>query len=283
MYTGGVSAPRVIDSHFHLWRYGGPEFAWITEDMAAIRRDFLAADLEREHAARGVEGGVLVQARQSLEETRFLLEQKASSDRILGVVGWVDLRAPDVGERLAEFGSKLCGVRHIVQAEPDDEFLLRADFTRGIRELRRHELAYDVLIYARHLDVARRFAELHPDQRFVLDHLAKPPIRARELEPWTRELRALAARPNVFAKLSGLVTEADWSSWSPADLTPYLEVALEAFGPQRLMFGSDWPVCLVAARYEQVLAVIRDFVSRLSPSEQAAILGGTARAFYRLS
>lgn len=271
-----------VDSHFHLWRYGALEFDWITDEMASIRRDFTAGDLESVYASAGVSGGVLVQARQSLDETRFLLEQKAASGRIWGVVGWLELCSERIADQLAEFGPRLAGVRHIVQGEPDDEFLLRSDFARGVSALRRYDLAYDILIHPRHLRVAARFVEAHPEQRFVLDHLAKPFIADRKLEPWAADLRALARHSNVSAKLSGLVTEADFLHWSPADLEPYLNVALEAFGPARLMFGSDWPVCLVAGRYEQVLDSIRDFVQRLSPPEQDSILGANAVAFYRL-
>jgi L-fuconolactonase len=273
----------IVDSHFHLWRYDVREFDWITDEMSRIRRDHLAADVEAEYWAYGVSVGVAVQARQSLEETRFLLEQKRASSRIWGVVGWLDLRSDRLAADLDELGPSLCGVRHIVQAEPDDEFLLRPDFQRGIAELRRHDLAYDILIYPKHLGVTQRFVRSHPDQRFVVDHLAKPFIKDQKLEPWASDLRALAQYPNVSAKLSGLVTEADWSRWRPEDLRPYLDVALEAFGPKRLMFGSDWPVCLVAASYDQVLGVVRDFVGTLSEDEQAAILGANAIDFYRLT
>jgi L-fuconolactonase len=271
-----------VDSHVHFWRYSPEEYGWIDEPMAAIRRDFLAADAARELAAVGLDGLVAVQARQTLAESEWLLELAAESSVIAGVVGWVELTSPRAEAELERFGEKLCGVRHIVQAEPDDEFLLRPDFNRGIAALARYDLAYDILIFPRHLPAAVRFVDLHPQQRFVLDHLAKPDIRGRVLEPWRTQLRELARRPNVSVKLSGLVTEADWQRVTAADLRPDLETALEAFGPERAMFGSDYPVCSVAARYADVYGFVADFVATLSDSEKLGIFGENARKFYRL-
>lgn len=271
-----------IDSHVHFWRYSPGEYGWIDPSMAAIRRDFLAQDAARELAAVGLDALVAVQARQTLAESEWLLELAAESSVIAGVVGWVELTSPHVEAELERFGPRLSGVRHIVQAEPDDEFLLRPDFNRGIAALARHDLAYDILIFPRQLGAATRFVDLHPNQRFVLDHLAKPAIRERALEPWRSDLRELARRPNVSVKLSGLVTEADWQSVSAADLHPYLETALEAFGPARALFGSDYPVCTVAASYGAVHGFVADFVAGLSSGEQAAIFGENARKFYRL-
>jgi L-fuconolactonase len=253
--------------------------------MAAIRRDFLPGDLKPELDAAGYDGCVAVQAPQTEAETEFLLDLAAQYDFIRGVVGWVDLRAGNAEERLAHFAqfSKLVGVRHIVQAEPDDEFLLDPAFGRGIGLLQKFNLTYDILIYPRHLPIAARFAAHFPDQPFVLDHLAKPFIKDHEIEPWARHLRELARHENVHCKLSGMVTEADWIAWDRDDFTPYLDVALEAFGPGRLMIGSDWPVCKVAAGYGEVMALVEEYVARLTPTESAAILGENASRFYGLS
>lgn len=273
-----------IDAHQHFWQYHPDAFGWITEEMAVIRRDFLPADLKPELDAAGYGGCVAVQAPQTEAETEFLLGLAARHDFVKGVVGWVDLRAANAGERLAYFAQfpKLAGVRHIVQAEPDDQFLLDPDFGRGVGLLRQFGLTYDILIYPRHLPAAAEFAARFPDQPFVLDHLAKPFIKDHELEPWARHLRELARRENVYCKLSGMVTEADWLVWDRDDLTPYLDVALEAFGPNRLMIGSDWPVCKVAAGYGEVMQLVEEYVAKLSPAEQAGILGENAVRFYGL-
>jgi L-fuconolactonase len=225
-----------------------------------------------------------VQARQTLEETRWLLELADRSSSILGVVGWVDLRSPDVRSQLRSFAQnpKLVGIRHIVQAEPDDRFLLRPDFLRGISALEEFDLAYDILIYAKHLPVAAEFVERFPQQHFVLDHLAKPPIKSGEINSWADGIRRLAAFPNVFAKLSGLVTEADWQSWKPEQIAGYLDVAFEAFGPKRLMIGSDWPVCLLAAPYARAIGVMKDYLLKHRPESCDDVLGGNAVRFWRL-
>ena len=271
-----------VDAHLHLWRYHASELDWISDEMAAIRRDFLAADAMRELAAAGVHGAVAVQARSTLAENEFLLAQQAACSAILGVVGWVDLRAPDVAAVLARYAGKLVGVRHIVQSEPDDDFLLRADFQRGVSLLDRFGMTYDLLIVPRQLPAACAFADRNPALRLVLDHLAKPPIAAGGLEPWARNLRELARRPHVCLKMSGLVTEADWARWTPDHLRGYLDVAFEAFGAERILFGSDFPVCLVAASYHRVKRVVDDYCAALSDAERAGILGGNAIAFYRL-
>ena len=273
----------VIDAHVHLWRYRAAELDWITDAMAAIRRDFLAADVARELAAAGVHGAIAVQARSSLAETEFLLAEQARSRAILGVVGWVDLRAPDAGAVLARYAGKLVGVRHIVQAEPDDDFVLRADFQRGVALLDGFGMTYDLLIVPRQLPAACSFADRNPALRIILDHLAKPPIAAGGLEPWARDLRELARRPHVVLKLSGLVTEADWARWTADQLRRYLDVAFEAFGADRIVYGSDFPVCLVAASYAGVKRVVDDYCAQLSAAERAGILGGNAIAFYRLA
>jgi L-fuconolactonase len=274
-----------IDAHQHFWVYDPREYDWIDDSMTPLRRDFLPADLKPELEQSGFQGCVAVQARQTIEETRWLLELAAASPFILGVVGWVDLQSPQVRSQLESVAGnlKLVGVRHVVQGEPDDRFLLRPEFLRGVSILEEFDLAYDILIYARHLPVAAEFVQKFPRQRFVLDHLAKPPIRSASLHPWAEGIRKLAAFPNVFCKLSGLVTEADWRHWKPDDMAPYLDVAFEAFGPQRLMIGSDWPVCTVAASYASAMAVVKDYLGRLSAEAQQAMLGGNAQRFWKLT
>jgi len=274
-----------IDAHQHFWIYNPDEYGWIDESMAALRRDFLPENLVPELKRNGFQGSVAVQARQTLEETRWLLEFAERSASILGVVGWVDLRSPDVHSQLTAFAAnpKLVGIRHIVQAEPDDRFLLQPEFLRGISALEEFDLAYDILIYPKHLSVAAEFVERFPRQRFVLDHLAKPPIKSGDLDSWAQGIRRLAAFPNVFCKLSGLVTEADWHNWRPEQITPYLDVAFEAFGPDRLMIGSDWPVCLVAAAYARVVQVVTDYLGRQNPAWREAVLGGNAQRFWKMT
>jgi len=273
-----------IDAHQHFWRYNAEEYDWIDDSMSALRRDFLPEDLEAELEAAGFDACIAVQARQTLEETRWLLELADQNPFIAGVVGWVDLRAESVREQLATFATnpKLLGVRHIVQAEPDDHFLLRPNFLRGIAALQEFNLTYDILIFPRHLPVAVEFVQRFPEQRFVLDHLAKPFIKAQTVEPWASQLRELAKNPNVFCKLSGMVTEADWKNWKAEHFRPYLETAFEAFGPDRLMIGSDWPVCKVAGPYNQVMSLLIDFLDQHPPGAREKILGGNAQRFWRL-
>src|SRR6266545_2012911 len=270
-----------VDAHFHLWRYDPRELDWISDEMGALKRDFLAEDVAREFAAGGVRGGVAVQARSSLAENEFLLAQQAACGAILGVVGWVDLCAPDVGTVLERYAGRLAGVRHIVQAEPDD-FLLRDDFQRGVALLDGFGMSYDILVYPRQLRAACAFADRNPALRLVLDHLAKPPIKSGGMEPWAAQFREIARRPHVFLKASGMVTEADWAKWTPGQLGAYLDVAFAAFGADRILFGSDYPVCLVAASYGRVRSVIADYVSTLSESEQSRVLAENAVRFYRL-
>jgi L-fuconolactonase len=272
-----------LDAHQHFWRYDPVRDAWITPDMAVIRRDFLPADLAPELRANGMDGCVAVQADQSEEETRFLLELAHADDFIRGVVGWVDLRSPELDASLERFADdpRFRGVRHIAQAEADD-FLARDDVIRGIGRLADHGLTFDVLVYERQLPAAITLAERLPDQPLVLDHLAKPRIAEDVLEPWATHLRELARHPNVWCKVSGMVTEADWTHWRPVDLQPYLDVAFDAFGTGRLMFGSDWPVCLVAGGYARVLEVVEAYADALPPDERSALFGGNAARFYRL-
>jgi len=272
-----------IDSHHHFWRYSPQEYPWI-DPKWPIRRDFLPADLEAELNRNRLDGCVAVQARQTLDETRWLLQLAESAPFIRGVVGWADLRSPALKAQLEEFSEhpKFVGVRHVVQDEPDDRFMLREDFRRGIGQLREFGLTYDILIYPRQLPAAIELARGFPEQPFVLDHLAKPAIRDRALSPWAEQLASLAKCPNVMCKVSGLVTEAKWHDWQAADFKPYLEVAFEAFGVKRLMFGSDWPVALLAGSYEQVITLVRDYVSRCAAGAAAEVFGLNAMRFYDL-
>ena len=271
-----------IDAHQHFWRYSAEEYGWIDDRMAVLRRDFLPTDLEPLLAGQGIDRCVAVQARQTLEETEWLLSLAEEHAFVAGVVGWADLRADDAADQLDRFASnpKLVGIRHVVQDEPDDEFLLRDDFCRGVGLLAERGLTYDILVYPKQLPAAVRFVERFPDQLFVLDHVAKPLVTTGELEPWATHVRELAAHAHVACKVSGLVTEADWSSWTPESFDPYLDVVLEAFRPGRLMFGSDWPVCLLAADYPAVHGIATRYLERLAPAERDGILGANAARFY---
>jgi len=273
-----------IDAHQHFWSYSAAEYPWIGKGMERLAHDHLPKDLATLAAAEGIGGTVAVQARQSLEESRWLLELAAANPLIRGVVGWVDLRSTHVEDQLREVAEhpKFVGVRHVVQDEPDLRFLLGESFLHGIGKLATFGLTYDLLLYPQQLPAAAEFVGRFPEQPFVLDHLAKPRIKAGELDPWRHDLEALAAHGNVLCKLSGLVTEAAWQGWKRTDFTPYLEVALETFSPERLMFGSDWPVCTLAAEYADVIAIVRDFLTPLAAAEREAILGGNATRFYSL-
>lgn len=273
-----------VDAHQHFWRYDPAEYGWIDGSMTALARDFLPADAKREMGACGFDACVAVQARQTLEETRWLLSLADAHPFIAGVVGWVDLQSPTVDAVLEALSKhpKLIGVRHIVQSEPDD-FLSRPAFRRGLARLEHYQLAYDILIHARHLPEAVRLAGDFPAQRFVLDHLAKPEIKTGAIAPWRSDLKRLAAFPNVFAKLSGLVTEADWHTWTPDQIRPYLDAAFECFGADRLMIGSDWPVCTLAGNYADAMGVVVDYVARASARERELVLGATALRFWNVT
>lgn len=274
----------VIDAHHHLWKYNDRDYVWMSDAMTGLRRDFLVPELEHVMRESGVEGTVAVQARQTTEETEWLLDLAARHSFILGVVGWVPLVAPDVGRHLEHWGqqSKLKAVRHVLHDEPDDFYMLRADFNRGVRMLHGYELAYDILIFERHLPQTIEFVDRHAEQVFVVDHIAKPRIREGMLSPWQERIRELAKRENVYCKVSGMATEADWKTWTADLLRPYFDVVLSAFGPKRLMFGSDWPVLTVAGEYQTWMNTFRSFISELSPDEQESICRGTAIAAYRL-
>lgn len=274
-----------LDSHQHFWRYSPDEYAWIDARMARIARDYLPDDLRPELAAAGVDGCVAVQARCTLAETEFLLDFARRDPMVKAVVGWADLCAPDAAEVVARLARepKLRGLRHIVQAEPDD-FLRRRDFQRGVAAVGKAGLVYDVLIYPRQLPAALDFVRALPDQPFVLDHLAKPDIARGQRDGWDAPFRELARFPNVSCKVSGLVTEAKWGTWRPEDFRHYLDEALDAFGEDRLMYGSDWPVCLVAADdYAAVHGLVADWAQRLSPAAREKLFGGNAARIYGIA
>ena len=272
-----------IDAHQHFWKYSAAEYGWIDDQMSIIRRDFLPSDLEREIHNAGIDGVISVQARQTLQETRWLLSVAAQNDFVKGVVGWVPLTEPSIRDELDLLRSnpRLRAVRHVVQDEPDG-YLSRKDFNAGVSVLQEAGLAYDLLIRERQLPEATRFVDQHPNQVFVLDHLAKPRVKQNRLEPWRQWVRELARRENVYCKVSGLVTEADFKAWTEAQLQPYLETVLEAFGPTRLMFGTDWPVCLVACPYGRWYDVVYRFAASLSSDEQASLFGHAAARAYNL-
>jgi L-fuconolactonase len=285
---GGVGRTEIetqkIDAHHHLWRYTPAEYGWIDEEMPALRRDFLPKDLIEAMVTAGIEGTIAVQARQTLEETRWLLDVADDCAAIRGVVGWAPIAGEEFPGCMEEFDgrAKLKGLRHAIQGEKDEHYILREDFNSGIRTMTGSGLLYEILISERHLQDAIHFVDEHPDQPFVLDHLAKPLIAGGVLEPWASRMKELGRRENVWCKVSGLVTEAKWDAWTPETLKPYLDVVVEAFGPGRLMAGSDWPVCLVASGYAQWFDALRDYFARFSEAERAEVFGGTAIAVYGL-
>jgi L-fuconolactonase len=273
---------RRVDAHHHLWRYRSEELDWIDDSMAELRRDFLVADLESVMHSSNIDVAITVQARASTEETTWLLDCADGQEKIAGVVGWASLRSDDLPASLDQFASrgKLLGLREIVQAEVDG-YLDQPSLDRGIAELTRRDLTYDLLIRDNQLEEAMRFVDRHPRQRFVLDHAAKPRIAKSEIEPWRGNILNLAKRENVLCKLSGLTTEASWSEWTLESLRPYLDICVDAFGPKRLMVGSDWPVCLVATTYSRWWDTLSEYLACFSDSDRESILGSTALLFYR--
>jgi L-fuconolactonase len=273
-----------IDAHMHFWHYSPEEYGWINNSMKPLQRDLLPEHLEPELCAAGIEGAIPVQARQCLQETEWLLQLAESYPWIQGVVGWAPIASNSFRFELEKLTSHrlLKGLRHIVEAEPDPEFLLRKDFATGICALAGTGLTYDLLIRECQLPQAIRFVDQHPNQVFVLDHVAKPKIAGQVIEPWRSHIFALAERENVYCKLSGMVTEAAWDCWTCEDLRPHVDITLEAFGPRRIMAGSDWPVCMVAASYGQWIDTLEVLLAELSPSERDRIFGGTAVEAYRL-
>jgi L-fuconolactonase len=278
-----VSSDR-IDSHHHLWRYNERDYVWMSDGMSILRRDFLLPEFAEALRQSGIQGVVTIQARQMIEETRWLLSLAQTSAIIRGVVGWVPLAHPSVREQLEKFAQnpRLKGVRHVLHDEPDDDYMLRDDFNRGVGLLEEYGLVYDILIFERHLPQAIRLVDRHPNQVFIVDHIAKPRIGAHLLSPWREKLRELARRENVYCKVSGMVTEADWKDWTLEDLAPYFDVVLSTFGPKRIMFGSDWPVLNLAASYPRWVEMVQRAFAALSEWEQSRIWGETAAEAYRL-
>lgn len=276
-----------IDAHQHFWQLSKPfDYGWLDEPRhAPIRRDFLPADLAPRIKAAGIERTVFVQTQHNLDEALWVLEMAREHPFIAGVVGWVDLASPACEEQVLEMKrhAKFAGVRHITQGEPDDDFIVRPDVVRGLKVLEKHRVPFDLLFYVKHLKHAATLGRMLPELPMVIDHLSKPRIREQVLDDWLPNLRAAAACPNISCKISGMITEADWKSWKPSDLTPYIDAALKCFGPDRLMFGSDWPVCELAGTYQQVVDATAMHLDALSAGEQAAIWGGTAAKFYGLA
>ncbi len=272
-----------LDAHQHFWQYSPVEHTWMSEGMAALKRDYLPEQLEPLLKQIAFDGCIAVQARQSLEETRWLLSLAAKHSFIHGVVGWIDLRSPALLQQLEEFSAspKLVAVRHVLHDEIDDNFMLRPDFHQGIAHLHNFGLAYDLLLFPRHLAVASQLVEKFPQQQFVLDHIGKPQISSALLSPWQEDLRKLAQFKNVSCKLSGMVTEARWNRWQADDFRRYLDVVLDAFGSDRLLIGSDWPVCTLSATYSATMKIVIDYIDKLSGQEQDAILGGNCARIYR--
>ena len=273
-----------IDTHQHFWKYSPEEYPWIGEGMEVLAQDRLPSDLKPLLTEQGIEGTVAVQARQVIEETEVLLAMADEYDFIKGVVGWVDLRNPDVEEQLDRFRDKgkMVGVRHVVQDESDPQFVLREDFMRGIGKLKTYDLMYDILIFPHQLPAAIELVREFPEQVFILDHIAKPYIKDKKVSPWDSDIKKLAFHENVACKISGMVTEADWHNWSFEDFKPYMEAVLEAFGSDRLTIGSDWPVCTLAGQYGNVINIASEFISNLSENEQKAIWEDNPKRLYGL-
>ncbi len=275
----------VIDAHQHFWKIGQFDTSWLdTESHKPIRRDFLPDDLKKRIDKTGVQATVFVQTQHNVEENRWVLKLTEQHDWIAGVVGWVDLQSERCEDQLMEFleHPKFVGIRHITHDEPDDDFIIRPEVLRGLHVLQKHRVPFDLLFFVKHLKHATRLARELPELPMVIDHLAKPEIKKGRIDNWEANFRAAAKCPNIYCKLSGMVTEADWNKWKPADLKPYVEIAFEAFGPDRLMFGSDWPVCELAASYEQVHAALVEALGPITPDERDHIFSQTAKEFYHL-
>jgi L-fuconolactonase len=273
---------KIIDAHHHLWNYNDREYGWIDESMSVLRNNFSMVEFRKETSFAGEVQSIAVQARQTLEETEWLLSLSETDETIAGVVGWAPLRSPVIGEHLERLKDKgkLCGIRHVVQDEPDRDFILRNDFNDGISALKDFNLTYDILVTEKQLPQTVEFVKRHPSQPFVIDHIAKPDIKNHSFDDWARHMRELASFPNISCKLSGMITEADWKKWTADDLKPYIVKMLDLFGPGRLMFGSDWPVCLVAGGYEKWFNILDSFLSELSESDKESIYSGNAAEFY---
>lgn len=273
-----------IDSHQHFWKFDPVRDSWIDEKMVTIQRDFYPADLKGLLDANELEGSVVVQSDQSEKENDFQLENASKNAFVKGVVGWVDLQANNVHDRLAHYSQfkKMKGFRHVLQGEKQRDFMLRPAFKKGISELHAFGFTYDILIYPDQLSYTEEFVKSFPYQPFVIDHIAKPYIKDKKIDQWKKEIQALGKYENVSCKISGMVTEASWENWEKEDFRPYLDVVLETFGTHRIMFGSDWPVCLVAASYNQVVDLVKDYFLKLSVNEQEAFFRKNAERFYKL-
>jgi len=273
----------IIDSHQHFWHYDATKHSWIDDEMAVIRKDFLPEQLLEVYEQNGVTGCVAVQADQTEEETSFLVDLASKYDFIQAVVGWVDLRADNIRERLEHYAQvpEVKGFRHVLQGE-EPAFMLHPNFTRGIAALKDFGFTYDILVFPHHLPSVLEFVQQFPEQPFVIDHIAKPYIKAGKIDEWKKDIMQVAEYDNVYCKISGMVTEADYKNWKKDDFTPYIDTVVEAFGEKRIMFGSDWPVCLVAASYSDMLAIVKDYFSGYSKDEQADIFGRNAATFYDL-
>jgi L-fuconolactonase len=274
-----------IDAHQHFWKFDPVRDSWITDDMKDIQRDFLPADLLNEINAQKIDGTIAVQAAESETETRFLLELAEENNFIKGVVGWIDLKNELLDSQLQEWKKfpKLKGFRAITQGKPDDLYFKNKSFQKGIRHLTEHRFTYDLLVYQEQLPAAIQFTERFPDQAFILDHIGKPAIIAGEIKKWKENIRVLSQHPRTFCKLSGLVTEANWKKWRYEDLSPYLEIAGEYFGTDRLCFGSDWPVCLLAGSYSKITEILTRFLKQLDQVDRDKIWGANAANFYQLT
>ncbi len=274
----------VIDSHQHFWKYEPVKHGWIDNEMSVIRKDFLPEDLQKVYAENGIDGCVAVQADQTLEETDFLIDLASKNDFIKGIVGWVDLRSENIDEVLKHYSQFpiVKGFRHVVQGEPDHNFLLRSDFLRGISALSTYDFTYDILVFPHQLGAVLELVKRFPNQKFVIDHMAKPYIKDGFYDGWAAILFEIGKCKNVYCKLSGMVTEADYNTWTQEQILPYMKLVLFAFGWKRVMFGSDWPVCLVAGNYNKVKELVTDFIARLSSTEQVSIMGENAKIFYNL-
>ena len=272
----------IIDSHQHFWTFDPIRDSWITDEMSVIQQSFYPEDLQPTLQQNGIDACIAVQADQSLSETRFLLDLATKNDFVKAVVGWIDLQAHAIDEQLSEWKSekKLAGFRHVLQAEPDTEYMLRPSFLRGISKLKKHGFTYDILIFPKHLVTAQKFVAQFSDQPFVLDHIAKPYIKAGLIDVWERDIKSLAKFENLQCKVSGIITEADWKRWDYEQIKPFLDVVFDAFGTDRIMFGSDWPVCLVAGDYSQVKEIIETYMKDFSISEKAKVFGENAARFY---
>ena len=273
-----------IDSHQHFWKYEAVKHSWIDDEMSVIRRDFLPSDLQKVYKENGIDGCVAVQADQTLEETNFLIDLASKNSFIKGIVGWVDLRAENIEEVLEKYSKHTVvkGFRHVVQGEADHNFLLRPNFLRGITALEKYNFTYDILVFPHQLGATLEFVKQFPNSKFVIDHIAKPYIKDGFFEGWASQMKEIAKQKNVLCKVSGMITEADYKTWTAAQLNPYLEVVFKAFGTERILFGSDWPVCLVAGNYGQVKEIVTNFISKYSDAEQKAIMGENAIKFYNL-